>query len=108
MAIKIGQITANTLASAGTAEKIADGVYAKDVILHAAAANTGILYIGDVDVDTTNGYPLAAGEKVALSALFDDQVDLAIYDLGQIYFDGDTSNDVIRALTFVIARPVTG
>ena len=72
----------------------------------AASANTCILYIGDSAVDATNGYPLAAGEKVALSAMFNDQKDKSVYDLGQIYFAGDTSSDVIRCATFNIKRPV--
>ena len=69
----------------------------------AASANTGILYIG---VTAANGYPLTAGDKVGLSALFDDQKDKVVYDLGQIYFDGDTTSDIIRGTTFNIKRPV--
>ena len=105
MAIQILAQTPVNLTSAGTAQAIGTGLY-KDVVLVADPANTGTLYIGGPDVDSTNGYPLAAGEKIALNALFNDSrsPDL-LYDLAQIYVDGDTTNDDLRIITFNFLGP---
>jgi hypothetical protein len=106
MAIQILAQTPVNLTSAGTAEAIGSGLF-KDVVLVAdPAKNTGTLYIGGPDVDSTNGIPLAAGEKLAMNALFNDSrsPDLQ-YDLSTIYVDGDTTNDDLRIITFNILGP---
>jgi len=54
-------------------------VYRK-VVVKANANNSGIIYIGNNTLTTSNGYPLAAGE----------QVEIAIDDTSQVYVVADT------------------
>lgn len=49
----------------GTAEAIGTGE-ANSVIVKALAANTVDVYVGGSGVTTSNGFPLAAGEAIAL------------------------------------------
>lgn len=43
-----------------------DNPQMNSVVIQALAANTGIVYIGGSDVDSTHGFPLAAGASVAM------------------------------------------
>ena len=107
MAIQILAQAPINLTSAGTAQAIgASGELYKDVVLVADPANTGTLYIGGSDVDSTNGIPLEAGEKISLNALFSDSrsPDL-LYDLSTIYVDGTTTDDDLRVITFNFLGP---
>lgn len=55
------------VATAGTAVKLlADNTKTLAVYIKADAGNSSTIYVGDDDVDATNGYPLADGEEVFL------------------------------------------
>lgn len=50
--------TAGTQVALGTSQALVLGVW-----IRAATANTGIIYVGDLNVDSTTGYDLAPGES---------------------------------------------
>lgn len=52
--------------TAGTRVTLAASQAVKSVVIKALAANTGIIYVGDASVASTNGFALAAGEIVSL------------------------------------------
>ena len=66
------------VASAGTAEALA-GTQAlqRGVLVKALSTNTGLMYVGDEDVDSTNGFELEAG----------DMTYIEIDDLAKVYVD---------------------
>lgn len=55
-----------TVTTAGTRVTLASSQAVKSVVIKALAANTGIIYVGDALVASTNGFALAAGETVGL------------------------------------------
>ena len=105
MAIQVLDQTRKTITTAGTAEAIGSGKY-RDVVLTADSTNVGNIYIGGPDVDSSNGLPLAAGEKIALSSLFSDirSPDL-LFDLSTIYADCDNNGEKVRILTINLLGP---
>ncbi len=56
------------------------------VTVKARSGNTGLVYVGDEGVSSSNGYCLGAGEEVFLG--FRDALDLR-----RIYVTGDTAGD---------------
>jgi hypothetical protein len=56
-----------TVAVAGTAEPIMTTNQYGYLIIKALASNTNDVYVGNSTVDSTNGYPLEAGESVAVA-----------------------------------------
>src|SRR5690606_10999760 len=61
-AIFNGQTTVTT---AGTAEALAASqALTSGVTVKALASNTGVVYVGGSNVDSTNGFELAAGDQV--------------------------------------------
>lgn len=72
-------------ALSGTSQKVTT------VVINALAANTGVIYVGDVAVTAANGFPLQKGDTIVLKA------EAGTYlDLSKIYFDGGTTNDDIK------------
>lgn len=53
------------------------------VVVQALAGNTGLVYIGDSSVDSTNGMELQAGQATGI----------AIDDLSKVYVDADDADD---------------
>jgi len=78
----------NTVASAGTAEALAGSTAIESVTIKALHANTGMIYVGDSGVDSTNGFVLDAGETVSMD----------VDNLADIYIDADTSTDGVSFL----------
>lgn len=73
-----------TVTAHGTAEALGASVaLVSGVRIKALAANTGNIYIGDVNVDSTNGFILAAGEEVFVEC----------DDLASIYIDSDADSE---------------
>lgn len=67
-----------TVTNAGVAETLVAASRAvKSVSVKALSTNTGVVYVGDVNVDSTNGRELQAGESL----------DIDIDDLVKIYLD---------------------
>lgn len=54
-----------TVTTAGTRVQFAANT-AKSIVVKAASANTGIIYVGGSGVTSANGFPLAAGDTVSL------------------------------------------
>jgi hypothetical protein len=58
---------AKDVAAAGTAEALAASqALMHGVTVRAKTDNTGIIYVGDSDVDSTNGFELEAGESILI------------------------------------------
>jgi len=79
-----------TVAVAGTAEAliIASTELYSGVEIQALSGNTNNIFIGDVSVDSTNGFILAAGEKKFIE----------INDLSKVYIDVTTNAEGVRYL----------
>ena len=96
MPSRLKQLAAQTLSSGGTAQVLSSGVVVVQAILISAeAGNSGTIYVGDADVDSTNGIPVAAGSSVRITGPEIGKGGADDMDLSLIYFDGTTS-DVIR------------
>ncbi|NIR31662.1 MAG: hypothetical protein GWN84_20590 [Gammaproteobacteria bacterium] len=76
------------VATAGTAVTLvgASTIVKSGVRIKARKGNTGTVYIGDSNVDSTNGYPLEPGESEFVE----------IEDLQSIYIDADNNSDGVR------------
>lgn len=89
----VTQIAPINLTSAGTRQALsATDVYCRSVAIKAFVANTGVIYIGDVAVTSTNGFPLPKGDTFIMTS----SNDLIPINLKNIYFDGGTTNDDIN------------
>jgi hypothetical protein len=77
-----------TVASAGTAEVLGVATAIQGVLIQALSTNTGNVYVGDSNVDSTNGYVLSRNASVA----FD------IDNLNDIYIDVDTNGEGVSYL----------
>lgn len=71
-----------TVTTAGTRVVLGTTV-AKSVTIRALATNTGLIYVGDVTVASTNGFQLSAGESVSLD----------ISTLSRIYIDSSVNGE---------------
>jgi hypothetical protein len=74
-----------TVTSAGTAEALvgSSAEVKQGVWIKALLGNTNNVYVGDSDVDSSNGYELDAGDVVFLS----------VRDLANVYIDVDTNGE---------------
>lgn len=73
----------------------ATSIQAYSVKIKALAANSGIIYIGDLNVSAANGFALAAGQELDLSAsALPSNPGLAL-DLSQVYVDASASADAV-------------
>lgn len=75
-----------TVTTAGTAVQ-ATKVSGKRFVFKALAANSGVIYIGndgEMDVASSNGFPLAAGEAVEVT-----------YPLGVYWVDASANGDKV-------------
>lgn len=70
--------TAGTAEALGTSTTLTSGVRIK-----ANSDNTGVIYVGASDVDSTTGFVLAAGEELFVE----------IADLADVFIDAGTSAD---------------
>jgi hypothetical protein len=101
LAIKTGQ---KTVATAGTQLQIATTkTLARNFVFVAPAANSGVVYLGDANVDSSTGFPVAAGAKV--TALDLGLPADATIDLNQTWVDAATNGDKIAFMYFVPAAP---
>ncbi len=84
MSLPIGSVT---VTSPGTAVAVvSSGNAISAVSFRARSDNTGAVYVGDSDVDSTNGYRLEPGDELTLS--FRETIDLR-----RFFIDADTAND---------------
>jgi hypothetical protein len=89
--LTVGQKVVTT---AGTAVKVLttdDGYYT--LIIKALSTNTGLIYVGNSDVDSTNGFELDAGEETII-VISEGQLDIYIDSsvnlegVSYIYYNG--------------------
>ena len=73
----------NAVSSAGTAEVLGTSFDIRSVTIRANSGNTGNIYIGGVNVDSSNGYILDSGESIVADV---DNID-------DVYIDSDTSSE---------------
>lgn len=55
-----------TVTTAGTRVTLASSQAVKSVTIKALATNTGLIYVGDSSVSSSNGYQLSAGESISI------------------------------------------
>lgn len=84
------------LTSAGTAQQIStSSLICQTVVINAAEANTGPIYVGDSNVASNRYmYKLSPGESCTITG--DNLVGAQDLDLSEIYFDGGTTDDDIQ------------
>ena len=75
-----GQQTVTTSAVALPSQALANGV-----VITAATANTGTVYVGPSGVTSSTGYPLAAGQSISY----------ALANLSSIYIIGTNTTDAV-------------
>lgn len=96
MPTSLKQLAAQTLSSGGTAQALTGTVtVCQAILITADTGNAGTVYIGDADVDSTNGIPVAAGASVRITGPQLGKGGADDMDLSEIYWDGTTS-DTIR------------
>lgn len=93
---KLITLDAVVVAAAGTAVPIsATVIRSGSVIIEAHPDNTGDMYVGDSNVDATNGITLQPGQSVEISGNHlrngDDEIILS-----DIYVDAATNGDEVR------------
>lgn len=81
-----------TVAVAGTAEPLATtSTPIISVTVKALAGNTGMVYVGNEDVDNSNGFVLDAGEPVSID----------IDNLSKVYIDVDVAGEGVSWIALV-------
>ncbi len=80
-----------TVTTAGTRVALAASTAVKSVTIKALAANTGLIYVGDSSVASTNGFQLSAYESVSLD----------IANLSTINIDSAINGDGVSFLAVV-------
>jgi hypothetical protein len=73
--------------------------YVKKLKIKALPGNTGVMYLGDVAVSASNGYPLAAGAEISLVDLFWKDGD--VVDLSVLYIDSAVNGEGV-SLVYVL------
>ena len=68
------------------------------VVIKARSNNTGVVYVGGVDVAAANGYPLAAGAEVRLGDLTEGAGANELFNLAEVYLDAATNGDGVRVI----------
>lgn len=77
-----------TVTTAGSRVALATTTAIKSVTVKALASNTGLIYVGDSTVSSTNGFQLSAGETVSMD----------IADLATVYIDSAVSLEGVSYL----------
>ncbi len=73
----------NTVAAAGTQEALASSQAVKSVTIKALASNTGLIYVGNSGVSSTDGFELSARDSVSLD----------ITNLATVYIDSAVTGE---------------
>jgi hypothetical protein len=67
------------------------------VIIKARATNSGLVYVGGVDVAAANGYHLAANQELRLDDLMQSGANES-FNLADVYLDAATNGDGVRII----------
>lgn len=85
-----------TVTTAGTRVAVsATALTVRSCVIQALPGNTGVIYVGDVTVDSTHGVSLAAGQSISLEAPGDPA---AYIDLTQVYLDCSVNGEKANVL----------
>jgi hypothetical protein len=71
--------------------------YVQNCIILAPSSNSGTVYVGDSTVDSTNGFPLAAGQSVSIGDLLSSD-DRQEFDIYEIWIVGSGAGQVVKVL----------
>jgi len=83
--------------TAGTRVRlVAASTKVRKVKIKALVGNTGVMYIGDSTVASTNGFQLAAGAEIFLNDLFWNEYD--IVDLYELYLDSAVNGEGVSVI----------
>jgi len=89
-----------TVTTAGTRVALASvDTWVLGLRLKAPAANSGVIYIGDVTVAAANVYQMSAGDILPLSDLHGDSSERVYFNLKNMYVDAATNGDKV-SLTY--------
>lgn len=100
-----GQIisTTKTVTTAGTQLPITTTtVLATSLVVQANPANTGIIYVGDSGVDSSEGLSLAAGASAGFT--MDAGSEGKLLNLNNFYLDSSVNGEGARIIYFTPAR----
>lgn len=98
MATKLKTLGTLTLSVAGTRQRFTStSTLAEVVYVIAGKTNNGDMYVGDVTLDSTNGYVLDANERLDIRCP-NAGGGTDYLDLSELYLDGGTANDTVRVL----------
>lgn len=87
-----------TLSGASAQRVFAGEKFVYGAIIYSDTGNSSA-YVGGSDVNSDNGFPLAAEESFDLGAMSLPKNDDSGFDLGEVYLIG-TQNDTFRVLYF--------
>lgn len=107
MALKLITLPAVTVATAGTAQTISSSrIASMTVLVQASKDNTGRIYVGDENVNSTNGNELDPGEAMEITPeeIGGSSEEVIISD---IFVDAQFDSDIAR-ISFLGRRPVGG
>jgi hypothetical protein len=91
-----------TIDAAGTAERLTtEEIYSPAVYIQADSGNTGMLYVGESDVDETNGIELSPEDAVTLDGGAFQYTHGTQFLLSDIYLDAETSGNKARVYYLV-------
>lgn len=93
MAQKIVTLSAVTVSTAGTRVRISSSSIAiKAITIQASSGNSGIIYVGDSSVSSSNGIALSAKDSVSITPEAPDfELNLSDY-----YIDAATNGDSVH------------
>lgn len=83
-AIYTGSKTVTTAGTQVPLTSTSTGIHT--VVVKAKSANTGVIYIGNSDVDSSSGLPLAAGEALTIT----------INNLNKVYIDASVNGEGVN------------
>jgi hypothetical protein len=93
MSLKVSTFSKN-VGTAGTRVQLSTtNLYASSLIIRAKSANTGVIYVGDSTVASSNGMFLAAGESNELSGPPTKHGIPLNFNLKNIYIDSSVNGE---------------
>jgi hypothetical protein len=97
MKSKLITLAQTVVTTSGTEVQVSSTpLYASTVIFSCPAANTGAIYIGDVNVSTTRGIEVAKGVNLAITADMLGRPGGTEFDLSDLYVDAATNGDKVN------------
>lgn len=92
---------AKVVTTAGTRVALsADKLLSASLVVEALPTNTGNIYVGGIDVSSSNGIILQPGQSVSIPGpeIHGNQYEI---DLAQVYLDAGTNGDATRVMYLI-------